>query len=163
MAEGCSVAIDRGRRTAERVVAFRSGRVLGARGRARAAVGNAVAGRQVIVIGAAVPLCRGRPSRRAHAHSRLCVASPSVSRTPLLLFTLASPFDPAPQPTLSIFAVRWVAPDVGAAPLGGGAGGGGRCTPFFFKSFSFFSRIFYAGVGMERSLLFHFILIYCDN
>lgn len=107
-------------------------RVLGARGRARAAVGNAVAGRQVIVIGAAVPLCRGRPSRRAHAHSRPCVASPSVARTPLLLFTLASPFDPAPQPTLSIFAVRWVAPAVGAAPLGGGAGGGGRCTPFFF-------------------------------
>lgn len=113
------------RRSVSERAACCSGRVVAR----AAAVGNAVAARQVIVIGAAVPLSP-RPSL-SHAH-RCRASQPCASAsTPLLLFTLASPFDPAPQPTLSIFAVRWVVPPQGR-PHKVEGDGGGRMHSFLF-------------------------------
>lgn len=143
-----------GRRWAsQEQAAWCSGRVVAR----AAAVGNAVAARQVIVIGAAVPLAPRPPSRRAHAHSPLCVWLAHRS------FFSRSRRRLTPRRCCRRRRSRFLRcsgwrPLQGRPAEVGASGGGGRCTPFFFKSFSFFSRIFCVSIGMKRSLLFYFIL-----
>lgn len=125
-----------------------------------AAVGNAVAARQVIVIGAAVLLCR-RPSLSARTRTLLLVCVMLAHRS--FFSRSRRRLTPRRRCRRSRFlrCGGW-RPSQGRPDEVGAIGGGGRCTPFFFKaSLSFL--VFFMLV-LVRSDLFNFILyvrIYC--
>lgn len=118
-----------------------------------AAVGNAVAARQVIVIGAAVPLSR-RPSLSARTRTLAAVCVMLAHRS----FFSRSRRRLTPRRRRRSRFLRcggWRPPQGRPDEVGAGEGGG-RCTPFFFKaSLSFL--VFFMLV-LVRSGLFYFIL-----
>lgn len=114
-----------------------------------AAVGNAVAARQVIVIGAAVLLCR-RPSLSARTRTLLVVCVVLAHRS--FFSRSRRRLTPRRRCRRSRFlrCGGW-RPSQGRPDAVGALGGGGRCTPFFFKASLSFLVFFYVSIGTKRS------------
>lgn len=118
-----------------------------------AAVGNAVAARQVIVIGAAVPLLP-RPSRSARTRTLVLVYVLLAHRS--FFSRSRRRLTPRRRRRSRFLRCGGWRPPQGRPATVGAIGGGGRCTPFFFKaSLSFL--VFFMSV-LVRSGLFYLIL-----
>lgn len=125
-----------------------------------AAVGNAVAARQVIVIGAAVPLCR-RPSLSARTRTLLLVCVMLAHRS--FFSRSRRRLTPRCRRRSRFLRCGGWRPPQGRPDAVGDTGGGGRCTPFFFKASLSFLVFFMLVLVRETAPLFYFIHIYCDN
>ncbi|CAB3226022.1 unnamed protein product [Arctia plantaginis] len=120
------VGIERSVTGAERA-AWCSGRVVAR----AAAVGNAVAARQVIVIGAAVPLSR-RPSLSARTRTLVAVCVMLAHRS--FFSRSRRRLTPRRRRRSRFLRCGGWRPPQGRPDAVGADEGGGRCTPFFFKA-----------------------------